>query len=308
MKQLVFGHKNPDTDAIVAAKAYAYLQNQLGYDVEAVALGELNEETKYAFDYFKQAAPRIINAAKPEVEAVMLVDHNEAQQSVDDIKEVTVTHLLDHHRIANFETAAPLYCHLEPVGCSSTIVYKEFVQNNVEIPAALAGLMLSAIISDTLLFKSPTTTKDDVTIAKKLAEIADVDYEKYGLEMLKAGTNLATKTEEELINADAKSFEMGGKTVRIDQVNTVDLDEVFAREEALRAAITTANQTEGYDLFLLMVTNILDSNSRILVVGEPKEMVEKAFNVTLVDDKADLAGVVSRKKQVVPPMQAAFEA
>lgn len=308
MKELVFGHQNPDTDAIVAAKAYSYLQNQLGADTEAVALGELNEETKYAFDYFKQDAPRVITSAKGEVQAVMLVDHNEAQQSVADIKDVTVTHVLDHHRVANFETAAPLYCHIEPVGCSSTIVYKEFVQHNIEIPAPLAGLMLSAIISDTLLFKSPTTTEDDIAIAKKLAQIAGVDYEEYGLAMLKAGTNLASKTEEQLISADAKSFEMGGKTVRINQVNTVDLDEVFAREEALRATITKESQANGYDLFLLMVTNILDSNTRILVIGEPQEMVEKAFSVKLVDNKADLPGVVSRKKQVVPPMEAAFNA
>lgn len=306
MKELVFGHKNPDTDAIVAAKAYAYLQNALGNEVEAVALGEPNEETKFVLDYFAEPAPRVITKASPEVAAVMLVDHNEEQQSVDDIAEVTVTNVVDHHRIANFATAAPLYYHAEPVGCTSTIIYGEFVQNDVEIPTKLAGLMLSAIISDTLLFKSPTTTKKDEVAAKALAEIADVDLESYGLEMLKAGTNLASKTDEELITADAKSFEMGGKTVRVDQVNTVDLDEVFAREDALRAAITTQCEAEGYDLFLLMVTNILDSNTRLLVVGEPKEMVEKAFDKALTADKVDLPGVVSRKKQIVPQLEAAF--
>ncbi|MGY3819793.1 manganese-dependent inorganic pyrophosphatase [Ligilactobacillus salivarius] len=306
MKELVFGHKNPDTDAIVAAKAYSYLQNKLGADTEAVALGTPNEETKFVLDYFKEKYPRVITTAKNEVEAVMLVDHNEAQQSVDDIKELTVTHVVDHHRIANFETAAPLYYHAEPLGCSSTVIYKEFKANNVEVPAKLAGLMLSAIISDTLLLKSPTTTDEDVAAVKELAEIAGVNYEEYGLEMLKAGTNLSSKTEEELISADAKSFEMGGKTVRVDQVNTVDLDEVFAREAALRAAIEKQNAEEGYDLFLLMVTNILDSNTRLLVVGEPKDVVEKAFDKKLEDDKMDLPGVVSRKKQVVPPLEAAF--
>lgn len=306
MKELVFGHKNPDTDAIVAAKAYSYLQNKLGADTEAVALGTPNEETKFVLDYFKEEYPRVITTAKNEVEAVMLVDHNEAQQSVDDIKELTVTHVVDHHRIANFETAAPLYYHAEPLGCSSTVIYKEFKANNVEVPAKLAGLMLSAIISDTLLLKSPTTTDEDVVAVKELAEIAGVNYEEYGLEMLKAGTNLSSKTEEELISADAKSFEMGGKTVRVDQVNTVDLDEVFAREVALRAAIEKQNAEEGYDLFLLMVTNILDSNTRLLVVGEPKDVVEKAFDKKLEDDKMDLPGVVSRKKQVVPPLEAAF--
>jgi len=283
MKELVFGHKNPDTDAICAAKAYSYLQNQRGFETDAVALGEPNEETKFVLDYFKEPAPRVIEKASDEVEAVMLVDHNEPQQSVDDIKDLTVTHVVDHHRIANFDTAAPLYYHAEPLGCCSTIVY------------------------DTLLFKSPTTTDEDKQAVEELAQIAGVDYEKYGLEMLKAGTNLASKTEEELITADAKSFEMGGKTVRVDQVNTVDLDEVFARESALRAAIEKQNQEEGYDLFLLMVTNILDSDTRLLVVGEPQDVVEKAFGKKLVDNKVDLPGVVSRKKQIVPQMQKAFE-
>lgn len=306
MKELVFGHKSPDTDAVVAAKAFSYLQNQLGYDTEAVALGELNDETKFVLQHFEEPAPRIISAAKPEVDAVMLVDHNEAQQSVADLKDVQITHVVDHHRIANFETAAPLYYHAEPLGCTSTILFKLFKRNEVTVPAKLAGLMLSAIISDTLLFKSPTTTPEDEAAVKALAEIADVDYQKYGLEMLKAGTNLASKTEQELITADAKSFEMGGKTVRINQVNTVDLNEVFAREAKLRTAIEAENKAQGYDLFLLMVTNILDSNTRLLVVGEPQDVVEKAFNTKLVDNKADLPGVVSRKKQVVPPLQAAF--
>ncbi|KRL01516.1 manganese-dependent inorganic pyrophosphatase [Liquorilactobacillus capillatus DSM 19910] len=306
MKELVFGHKNPDTDAIVAAKAFSYLQNQLGADTEAVALGTPNEETKFVLDYFKEPAPRIIKTAKNEVAAVMLVDHNEAQQSVDDIAEVQVTHVVDHHRIANFETAAPLFYHAEPLGCCSTVIYKLFKQNEVTVPAKLAGLMLSAIISDTLLFKSPTTTAQDEQAVKELAKIAGVDYETYGLDMLKAGTNLGSKTEEELITADAKSFEMGGKKVRIDQVNTVDLNEVFAREAALRTAIEKQNKENGYDLFLLMVTNIMNSDTRLLVVGEPQETVAKAFNVKLVDNKADLPGVVSRKKQVVPPLEKAF--
>ncbi len=137
MKELVFGHKNPDTDAIVAAKAYAFLQNALGNEVEAVALGTPNEETKFVLEHFEEPAPRVIEKAAPEVEAVMLVDHNEEQQSVADIADVTVTHVVDHHRIANFATAAPLYYHAEPVGCTSTIIYGEFVQNNVEIPAKL---------------------------------------------------------------------------------------------------------------------------------------------------------------------------
>ena len=307
MKELVFGHKNPDTDAIVAAKAYSYLQNKLGADTEAVALGEPNDETKYVLDYFDEPTPRVITKAKPEVDAVMLVDHNEPQQSVDDIADVTVTNVVDHHRIANFNTAAPLYYHAEPLGCCSTIILKEFKQHEVEVPKKLAGLMLSAIISDTLLLKSPTTTDEDVAAVKKLAKIAGVDYEKYGMDMLKAGTKIGDKTTEELISGDAKTFEMGGKTVRVNQVNTVDLDDVFAREADLSAAMEKQNSEDGYDLFLLMVTDILNSNTRLLVAGDPKSAVEKAFDKKLNDNKMDLPGVVSRKKQIVPPMQKAFE-
>lgn len=308
MKELVFGHKNPDTDAIVAAKAYSYLQNKLGANTEAVALGEPNEETQFVLDYFNEPAPRVIKTASNEVDAVMLIDHNEAQQSVDDIKDVQVTHVVDHHRIANFETSAPLYYHAEPLGCSSTIILKEFKQHGVEVPANIAGMMLSAIISDTLLLKSPTTTDEDVAAVKELAKIAGVDYEKYGLDMLKAGTNLASKSDETLISQDAKSFDMNGTQVRIDQINTVDLNEVFDREDGLRAAIEKQNKENGYDLFLLMVTNILNSDTRLLVVGEPQSVVEQAFGKKLEDNKMDLPGVVSRKKQIVPPLEAAFNA
>lgn len=306
-KILVFGHQNPDTDAIGAAIAFANLQKELGKDAEAVALGELNEETAFALNHFGLTAPRVVETVANEVEQVMLVDHNEFQQSAADIEKVEILAVVDHHRIANFQTANPLYYRAEPVGCTSTIILKLYKENNVEVPKNIAGMMLSAIVSDTLLFKSPTCTQEDVQAAKELAEIAGVDLEGYGLEMLKAGTNLGTKSAAELIDLDAKSFPMGGSNLRIAQVNTVDLAEVFARQAELESAMQEANAANGYDLFVLVVTNILDSDSEILIVGEPKENVEKAFNVTLENNRALLKGVVSRKKQVVPQLTAAFE-
>lgn len=182
-------------------------------------------------------------------------------------------------------------------------MYKE---NNVEVPQAIAGIMLSAIVSDTLLFKSPTCTNEDVQAAKALAAIAQVDLEAYGLEMLKAGTKLSDKSVEALLDLDAKSFPMGDKNIRIAQVNTVDLSEVFERQTDLEVAMNSANIENNYDLFLLVVTNILDSDSELLVVGEPKINVEKAFNVTLENNRAFLPGVVSRKKQVVPQLTESF--
>lgn len=306
-KILVFGHQNPDTDAIGAAIAFANLQKELGKDAEAVALGEPNEETAFALNHFGLTAPRVVETVANEVEQVMLVDHNEFQQSAADIEKVEILAVVDHHRIANFQTANPLYYRAEPVGCTSTIILKLYKENNVEVPKNIAGMMLSAIVSDTLLFKSPTCTQEDVQAAKELAEIADVDLEGYGLEMLKAGTNLGTKSAAELIDLDAKSFPMGGSNLRIAQVNTVDLAEVFLRQAELESAMQEANAANGYDLFVLVVTNILDSDSEILIVGEPKENVEKAFNVTLDNNRALLKGVVSRKKQVVPQLTAAFE-
>lgn len=307
-EELVFGHQNPDTDAIVAAIAYAYLQQQRGYDVEAVALGEVNEETAYALAHFDYQAPRIIKRASDEVKKVMLVDHNEPQQSVSDIADVKVTHVVDHHRIDNFNTTDPLYYRAEPVGCTSTILWELYNELNVAIPVKIAGLMLSAIISDTLLFKSPTTTPVDQEAVKSLAKIATVDYETYGLEMLKAGTNLSSKSEQELIDLDAKSFDMAGNSVRVAQVNTVDLDDVLARQTALKTAMKDEIVDKNYDLFVLIITNILNSDSEAIVLGSANGQTafEKAFSKKLVNDRVSLPGVVSRKKQVVPQLTEAF--
>lgn len=310
-KELIFGHQSPDTDAIGTAIAYSYFQNQQGYDTEAVALGEANDETKYALKTFGFKAPRVIKTAANEVDKVMLVDHNEPQQSVSDIKDVTVTHVVDHHRIMNFDTQFPLFYRAEPVGCTSTVLWKMFREAGVEIPQNIAGIMLSAIISDTLLLKSPTTTDDDASAVQDLAEIAGVDdYKAYGIEMLKAGTNIADKSEDDLISLDAKSFELNGHTVRIAQVNTVDLPEAMERKAAFMKAMENSSKKNGYDMFLLVITDILNSDSEGIVVGadDMKKLFEQAFNVKLSDSSVHLPGVVSRKKQIVPPLTDAFNA
>lgn len=307
-KELIFGHQNPDTDAIGTAIAFSYLQNKLGYDTEAVALGNPNDETQYALDKFGFKAPRVVKTVKNEVDSVMLVDHNESQQSVADIDQVNVSWVVDHHRIMNFNTANPLYYRAEPVGCTSTVVWKMYKENGVEIPANIAGIMLSAIISDTLLLKSPTTTQDDKNAVEFLAKVAGVDYQEYGLSLLKAGTNIASKTEKELINLDAKSFELNGHIVRIAQINTVDLPEAMERKAAFMKEMQNASASDNYEMFMLVITNILDSNSEAIVVGtdECKLLFEKAFDKKLVDSSVALPGVVSRKKQVVPPLTQAF--
>jgi len=306
-KILVFGHKNPDTDTICSAIAYAELKKELGYDAEAVRLGEVNSETQYALDYFKIDTPRLVQKVTEETDKVILVDHNERGQSADDIEGVKVLEVIDHHRIANFETADPLYYRAEPVGCTATIIKKLYKENNVVIRKDIAGLMLSAIISDSLLFKSPTCTEEDVQAARELAEIANVELETYGMAMLKAGADVSSKTAEQLISLDSKPFNIGGNKVIIAQVNTVDPQDVLARQDEVEAAIQSVIDEKELDLFLFVITDILNSNSTALALGANTALVEKAYNVKLENNTALLEGVVSRKKQVVPVLTAAAE-
>ena len=305
-KTYIFGHKNPDTDAISSAIIMADFEQQTGNtEAKAYRLGEVSAETQYALDYFKVDAPELLSEDLNN-EEVILVDHNEFQQSADTIDKSSIQHVVDHHRISNFETAGPLYYRAEPVGCTATILYKMYKERGFEIKPEIAGLMISAIISDSLLFKSPTCTQEDIDAAEALKSIADVDLESYGLEMLKAGASTTDKTASELLNMDAKSFNMGDYITRIGQVNTVDIDEVFQRQEELEKAMLEVSTNEKYDLFVLLVTDIINSDSKILVVGAEKDKVGNAFNVKLDNNTAFLPGVVSRKKQVVPQITEAL--
>ncbi|MEI2406107.1 manganese-dependent inorganic pyrophosphatase [Niallia taxi] len=299
-KVLVFGHKNPDTDTICSAIAYAELKKALGVEAEAVRLGDINGETQFALDTFKAEAPRYIQKASEETDSVILVDHNEFQQSVEDIKEVSILEVIDHHRIANFETSDPLYYRAEPVGCTATILNKLYKENNVEIKKEIAGLMVSAIISDSLLFKSPTCTEQDVKAAQELAEIAGINLEQYGLDMLKAGADLSDKTVEQLISLDAKEFPMGSYKVEVAQVNAVDTNDVLAKQAEIEAVLNKVIAEKELDLFLLVVTDILNNDSVALALGTKVDAVEQAFGVSLENNTALLKGVVSRKKQIVP--------
>jgi manganese-dependent inorganic pyrophosphatase len=305
-KVLVFGHKNPDTDTICSAIAYAELKNKIGQNAEPVRLGEVNGETQYALDYFKKDAPRLVEKVAGEAKEVILVDHNERQQSADDITEVRVLEVIDHHRIANFETSDPVYYRAEPVGCTATILNKLYKEKGVQIEKETAGLMLSAIISDSLLFKSPTCTQEDVDAAKELAEIAGVDANTYGLDMLKAGADLSDKSVAQLISLDAKEFQMGSSKVEIAQVNAVDTNDVLVHKAEIEAALSNVIADKGLDLFLFVVTDILTNDSVALAIGNETNKVEQAFNVKLDNNQATLEGVVSRKKQIVPVLTEAF--
>ncbi|MFC5530200.1 manganese-dependent inorganic pyrophosphatase [Cohnella yongneupensis] len=305
-KVLIFGHKNPDTDTICSAIAYADLKTKLGFDVEAVRLGNVSGETQFALDTFGFQAPRLVETVANETKEVILVDHNERQQSVSDIDQVRVIEVIDHHRIANFETSGPLYFRAEPVGCTATILKKLYKENGVAISKEVAGLMLSAIISDSLLFKSPTCTSEDVAAARELAEIAGVDADKYGLDMLKAGADLSDKSIATLISLDAKEFTMGSAKVEIAQVNAVDVNDVLSRQAELEDALTNIINTKGLDLFLFVVTDILNNDSIGIALGKAADAVEQAYGVKLSNNQAVLKGVVSRKSQIVPVLTDTF--
>ena len=301
MATLVFGHKNPDTDSITSTLVMTDLQTKLGMDVKACRLGDVNKETQYILNHFQVEAPTLIEEVT-ENDEVILVDHNEFNQSANGIEKATIKMVVDHHRIANFQTSEPLFYRAEPVGCTGTILYKMYKENGIEIEPKIAGLMASAIISDSLLFKSPTCTPQDEKACRELAQIAGLDVETYGLEMFKAGTDLSDLTAGQLLGIDAKVFPMGSSTVEIAQINVVSIEDMMTRKAELEEQMQAFIAEKGLNLFVAVITDILNSNSQVIALGERTDIVEKAFNVELTENTALLEGVVSRKKQIVPVM------
>ena len=300
-KVLVFGHKSPDTDSVTSAIVMANLERKLGNDeTYACVLGNLNKETKYIFDYLNIDKPELLEKIEDGQE-VILVDHNEFKQSVDGIENAKILKVVDHHRICGLSTAEPLYYRAEPVGCTATVLYKMYKEKNVEIDKIIATLMLSAIISDTLLFKSPTCTKEDVEIARELNKIAELNIEEYGLAMLKAGTDLSDVSAEGLVALDAKEVTIAGNINSvIAQVNTASIPDMLERKEEIENAMKKVIEEKNLDLFFFAITDIINSNSQVIALGKEVSLVEKSFNVTLENNTAFLKGVVSRKKQIIP--------
>ena len=236
---------------------------------------------------------------------IIQVDHNERSQSVDGLEEAEILEIIDHHRVADIQTSGPLYFRSEPIGSTSTIVGKCFFENGIRPSKQAAGLLCGAIISDTLLFRSPTCTPQDKNICLKLAEIAGINVEEFAKEMFKAGTSLKGKTVEQIFNQDFKPFGIEDTRVGIAQVNTMDIEGFMPLKDEMLAYMNTKAKEANLDMVLLLLTDILNEGSQILVAGDRPEIVEKAFNVKLEDSTAFLDGVLSRKKQVVPPITAA---
>ena len=233
---------------------------------------------------------------------VIQVDHNERGQSVDGLEDAEVIEIIDHHRVADIQTSNPIYFRNEPVGSTSSIVAKCFFENGIRPSKKAAGLLCGAIISDTLLFRSPTCTPSDEYICRKLAEIAGINVEEFAKEMFKAGTSLKGKTVEQIFNQDYKPFTIEDTKVGIAQVNTMDIEGFMPLKEEMLKYMESKAKEANLDMVMLLLTDILNEGSEILVAGNQPEIVEKAFKVTLKDNGAFLPGVLSRKKQVVPPI------
>lgn len=298
---LIFGHKNPDTDSITSALVMENLERCIGNsNAKAVRTGNVNKETQFVLNYLGMEAPELINDVNDGQE-VILVDHNEATQSPDNIANAKILKVVDHHTM-KFIAPYQLYYRAEPVGCTQTVLYKMYRENGVDIDKKIATLMLSAIASDTLVLKSPTTTETDIKIIKELEDISGLNIDKYGVDMLKAGTDISEFTPEQVINIDSKLFEQANKKFRIAQVNTADLDSIFKNQAYFEQAINDDIQKENLDFYVFAATDIINSNSKIISLGNDAPVVEKAFGISMDNNTAMLENVVSRKKQMLPPI------
>ena len=238
---------------------------------------------------------------------VMLTDHNEYDQSVDGLQEADILEIVDHHNIGSIGTMAPINFRSMPVGSTNSVLYKMYKEHNIEIPKHIAGLMLSGIISDTLLLVSPTTTDYDKEIVEDLAKIAGVDYNEYGLKMLKAGTSLEGKTEEDILFGDFKMYEVNGKKIGVTQVSTFDINDFTNSIDTYKELINKNASNNSYDVFAFFITDILKNGSYIYYNDNAKDIIVRAFGIENIEQGTYLDGVVSRKKQVIPKIMKALD-
>ncbi|BAP60342.1 manganese-dependent inorganic pyrophosphatase [Methanococcus maripaludis KA1] len=299
----VVGHKNPDSDSICSAIALAYF-----LDAFPARLGELNPESQFILKRFGLMEPELIKTA--EGKELFLVDHAEKSQNLDDFDKGKLIGIIDHHKIG-ISTTEPIIYLSKPVGSTASVISELYFRGildiiggkNKELKADIAGVLLSAILSDTLLFKSPTATPLDKELAEKLAKIAEIsDITAYGMEMLTAKSTVGKMTPEEILNIDYKPFDMSGKKVGIGQAEVIDISEVASKKEAIQNLIDEMIEKEGYDMVLFLLTDIMKEGSEVLVAGN-KSAFETAFKLKLDGKSVFIDGLMSRKKQVVPPLE-----
>ncbi|MCP3681355.1 MAG: manganese-dependent inorganic pyrophosphatase [bacterium] len=305
MPVYAMGHKIPDSDSIVSAISLAYLKTQIGEETVPVRQGELSPETTFVLEKFGVAAPELKTSYAGD--SIYVVDFSDRAQGPDDLSEATVLGIVDHHKLGDITTSAPLECWIRPVGCTNTIVKEMFDFHGVTIPKEIAGIMLCAILSDTVIYKSPTCTPADKKAVEELAAIAGVgDIEALGIEMFKVKSQVEGTPVRDLVLRDFKDFDMNGNKVGIGQLETVDLSVFDAMKEELAADIQALKDEGGRHSVLLLLTDIMKEGSELLIVSDDADLSAKAFEVASEDGKAWLEGVLSRKKQVVPPLEKAF--
>ena len=248
---------------------------------------------------------RLMTARK---KRVILVDHNEKTQAVDGIEEADILEIIDHHRLGNLETIGPVFFRNQPVGCTATIIYQMYQENGVEIDSTTAALLCSAIISDTLMFRSPTCTPLDKMTAELLAQIADISIEEHAMNMFDAGSNLKGKTAEEICFMDFKQFAVNQMTFGVGQINSMNQEELDAIKEKVSGCLETLREKHGLDMIYFMLTNIIEESTELLCCGHgAKAIVIGAFDLSEDEEKALLKGVVSRKKQLVPALMSQIQ-
>ncbi|MFC3034415.1 manganese-dependent inorganic pyrophosphatase [Pseudoalteromonas fenneropenaei] len=305
MAMYVVGHKIPDSDSICGAIALSYLKNQIGEEAIPTRLGEISPETQFILDRFGFDAPELKLSYAGE--QVYIVDHTEKTQAPDDIDQATVVGVVDHHKLGDLTTSTPLECWIRPVGCSNTIIKMMYDFYGVEIPANIAGIMMCAILSDTVIFKSPTCTTADIKCVEALAEIAGVaDFKELGMDMFKVKSAVQGTPARDLVMRDFKDFNMNGNLVGIGQLEVIDLSVFDDIKADLEADIAKLKVEGNRHSVLLLLTDIMKEGSELLMVSDDTSIIEKAYGVKAEAGKAWLDGVLSRKKQVVPPLQDAF--
>lgn len=293
----VVGHKSADTDTVCSAIVYAKIR---GYT--PVTQGPINEETAFVLDKFSVPVPKELGSA--EGKKLVLVDHNEASQAPDNMDKAEIVEIIDHHKM-NFSYHSPIPILVEPVGSTATILAKKY-KDVVAKDKAMAGLLLGALLSDTVVFKSPTTTQEDKDVAAELAKIAGIgDIPKFGIDVKKAKANIADKPIKDVIFADFKNFDFAGKKVGIGQTEVVDLTDVYNRASEVVNFLTDLKAKEGYEMVIFIATDIIKEGSELYFMGD-KAKIEKAFNTKAGDASVYIPGLMSRKKQVVPVVQKVF--
>ena len=305
MSTYIFGHTNPDSDSIVGAISLSYLKNQLGESCVPTRQGEISPETAFILDKFGAEVPELKTSYAGE--NVYIVDFSDLGQAPSDIMDATILGIYDHHKLGDLTTSTPLECWIRPVGCSNTVIKEAYDYYGIEIPKDIAGMMLCAILSDTVIFKSPTCTKIDTKAVKELALIAGVeDYKALGMEMFIVKSAVSDATARELTTRDYKEFAMGNQKLGVGQLEVVDLSVFDNMKDDLFADMKKLKEEGGLHSVILLLTDIMKEGSQLLVVSNDESKIENAFNCKLENSQVWLDGVLSRKKQIIPFLQPQF--